>query len=712
MTIDNLIGRKLSHYRIVRKIGEGGMGVVYQARDPRLERDVALKLLATGTLVGSDARHRFRREALALSTLNHPNIATVYDFDSGGDADFLVMELIHGETLAEKLRGGAIPGVQALAIVTQIAEALEFAHEQGVIHRDLKPGNVMVTAAGFVKVLDFGLARRRGARATTRKGKEAWGGVAALALSQAMGTPGYMSPEQVRGLSQDSRTDLFAFGCVLFECLAGRRAYEGETAEDVIVAVLTREPRWSALPDGVPPGLRSLLARCLEKDQEKRLPRIGEARSELEALLGTRRHIPIRFARPRSPSPNNLPASGTSFIGRGAEVAECRGLLSRTRLLTLTGAGGCGKTRLAVEVGTSVLADFPDGVWFTDLAPIREDARVFQAVAAASGVSEEPQRALIDTLAGALREKRTLLILDNCDGHLGPCSDLAHAILRSCPGVSLLATSREALRISGEHLCLVPPLQVPPRDGNVTAAAIEAVESVRLFAARAESAKPGFTIADRDAPAVADICRRLDGIPLAIELAASRVAVLTAEEIRAKLDHRFRLLTTDRPEAPARHQTLRAAIEWSYDQLTPGERDLFADLSIFEGGFTLESAASVCGGARDEFVVLDLFTRLLDKSLLVAETAEDGTPRHRYLETIREYALEKLALAATADDLRQRHRDYFLAVAEKAAPELTGPHQASWLARLDADHENLLRALRTCAESPGAVEGLRLAAAL
>jgi RNA polymerase sigma factor (sigma-70 family) len=698
VTIDSLIGRKLSHYRVVRKIGEGGMGVVYQARDPRLERDVALKILATGTLVGPDARKRFRREALALSTLNHPNIATVYDFDSGGDVDFLVMEMIHGGTLAERLRGGALPAVQALEIVTQIAEALEFAHAQGVIHRDLKPRNIMVTATGFVKVLDFGLARRRGARVPKERGEKESRGFAALLSSHAMGTPGYMSPEQVRGLSQDSRTDIFAFGCVLFECLAGMRAYEGKTAEDVISAVLTGDPRWSALPDGVPPRLRRLLERCLEKDQAKRLFQIGEARSELEAMLGTRRHIPLRFHRSRSPSPNNLPSSGTSFIGRDAEVAECRSLLGRTRLLTLTGAGGCGKTRLAVEIGASMLAEFPDGVWFTDLASIHEDARVFQAVAVASGVREDPERPLIDALVAAHREKKTLLILDNCDGHLRPCADLAHAILRSCPGVTLLATSREALRTSGEHLFLVPPLQ--------------AVESVRLFAARAASAKPGFAITDRDAPAVADICRRLDGIPLAIELAASRVAVLTPEEIRAKLDHRFRLLTTDRPEAPARHQTLRAAIEWSYDLLTPDERDLFAALSVFEGGCTLESAASVCGGTRDEFVVLDLFTRLLDKSLLVAETAEDETPRYRYLETIREYALEKLALAGTADDLRRRHRDYFLALAETAAPELTGPHQASWLARLDADHENLLMALRTGAQAPGAVEGLRLAAAL
>ena len=302
MPTDTLIGKKLSHYRIVRKIGEGGMGVVYQARDPRLERDVALKILAAGSLGGRESRERFRREALALSGLNHPNVATVYDFDTEGRVDFLVMELIQGATLAEKLVRGPIPGVQALEIGAQIAAAMEFAHSQGVIHRDLKPGNIMVTASGLVKVLDFGLARRKGSDAgsapkTTRTSRTKR--AHAMRLSEAMGTPGYTSPEQIRGLEQDRRTDSFAFGCVLFECLAGKRAFEGETAEDVIRGVLTGDPNWSALPRGVPPRVQNILERCLEKDQRKRVSTIREVQEELEAVLGARRRLPSASRPPR-----------------------------------------------------------------------------------------------------------------------------------------------------------------------------------------------------------------------------------------------------------------------------------------------------------------------------------------------------------------------------------------------------------------------------
>src|SRR5262245_48495351 len=346
--MDSLIGKKLTHYKVVLTVGEGGMGVVSQARDPHLERDVALKILSAGMIEGQEARKRFRREALSLSRLNHPNIATVYDFDSQTGVDFLVMELIHGATLGEKLKRGPIPGVQAIAIGVQIAEALDFAHGQGVIHRDLKPGNIMVTANGLVKVLDFGLAQRRGTqadvspRATSKSRTSRRARAASLRPSQAMGTPGYMSPEQVLGSAQDHRTDLFAFGCLLFECLAGARAFEGETAEDVIASTLTREPKWSALPDGIPSRVKDLLAHCLEKDLETRLPEIQDAKVALEAVLGARRRLPARSDQPFTPAPHNLPRPDTSFIGRDAEIAECRRLLGHARLLTLTGPGGCG----------------------------------------------------------------------------------------------------------------------------------------------------------------------------------------------------------------------------------------------------------------------------------------------------------------------------------------------------------------------------------
>jgi len=694
----SLIGKKISHYRILRKIGEGGMGVVYQARDTRLEREVALKVLASGMLEGHDSRQRFRREALALSHLNHPNIATVYDFDADQDVDFLSMEMIHGSTLGEKLDRGPVAGVQALAIGAQIAEALAFAHAKGVIHRDLKPGNIMITANGLVKVLDFGLARRGRARRSRPKTATAKPPTRARTprlpgVSQAMGTPGYMSPEQVRGLTQDSRTDAFAFGCVLFECLSGVRAFEGKTAEVVIAAVLRDEPRWSALPRGIPPRVRQLLAQCLEKDPEQRLSSIDTARAELEAILGGRRALAIRRTTTLASSPHNLPHPGTSFIGREAEIATCRHLLAESRLLTLTGSAGCGKTRLALEVAESAMVDYPDGVWFVDLAPLRDGTRVAQALASAVGVREEAETPLVETLQRALGEKRLLIVLDNCEHQRTPCAEIAQAMLRSGPNLTILTTSREGLRVAGEHVFSVPPLRTPSADDAATVVSLTAIESVRLFAERAEQAKPGFTLTSKHLGAVAEICRRLDGIPLAIELAASRLTVLSPEEIRSKLDQRFRLLTSE-GHGTERHQTLRAAIQWSHEQLTREEQELFATLSVFAGGWTFESAAAVCGSGQDEFQVLDRFTHLVDKSLVVTETSDDGPSRYRYLETIHEFALECLEEIGEAARVRERHFDRVLSLAEEAAPQLTGPQQSSWLKRLDAEHENVLAAIR------------------
>ena len=711
---EGLTGRRLSHFRVMRKVGEGGMGVVYQARDVHLQRDVALKVLAPGLIANPDSRKRFRREALASSRLHHPAIATVFEFNTGDGVDFLAMEFIQGVTLASRLEKGPIPRIQALEVGLQIAEALEFAHAHGVVHRDLKPGNVMVTANGRVKVLDFGIARATARSATAHAPKRRTRPSIAHRPgdSEAMGTPGYMSPEQAMGKPQNHRTDIFSFGCVLFECLAGTFAFGDGAAEELIEAVLTKDPLWGALPAGLPRPVKDLLDACLRKDPKKRLADIHAARVALEEILGAgRRHAGER--RPARPIAPGLPWQGTTFIGRDAELAKCRRLLADARLLTLTGFGGSGKTRLALRLAEDLAPDYPDGVWFADLGPQKESSRVVQTVATAAGVREGPAGSLLETLVKAAAERAALLVLDNCEHQLAPCAELARALLDGGSRLTILATSREALPIPEGATFAVPPLATPRAEGTVSARSLASTESVRLFIERAARAKPGFDLTDENAPAVAEICRRLDGIPLAIELAASRMAVLSVEDIRSKLNQRFRLLGTESTDAPARHRTLHAAISWSYEQLTPEEQRLFRSLSVFQGGWTFDAAVAVGGGGQDEFTTLDQFTHLLEKSLFAVGASEDGATRYRYLETIEAFARQQAEAAGELESARERHLEYFLALVEEANPKLTGPEQGPWLARIETEHENVLAALAHCGESTERfAQGLRLTAGL
>jgi predicted ATPase/class 3 adenylate cyclase/Tfp pilus assembly protein PilF len=488
---------------------------------------------------------------------------------------------------------------------------------------------------------------------------------------------------------------------------------------------------------------------------------------------------------------HNLPIQLTRFIGREAEMATVRRLLSETRLLTLTGTGGCGKTRLALQVAAELVDEYPDGVWLIELATLVSGELVPQSVAMALGVREEPGRPITGTLIDVLRPKRMLLILDNCEHLIDACAAFVDALLRACPGIVVLATGREALGIIGETVSRVPSLSLPPErpttegkgalgapaprtGGGADALAVSALgqgwrpsdgaapnafpnrerraerrerapvieqflryEAVRLFHDRAGQSLPGFTLTPQNVGIVAQMCRQLDGIPLAIELAAARVKLLSVEQIAARLDDRFRLLTAGNRAALPRHQTLRAAIDWSHELLSEPERVLLRRLSVFVGGFSLEAAEAVCAQedrptTNDErptdqalldvgrwslvvgrYEVLDLLGQLVDKSLVLTETV-DATEavRYRLLETIRQYAAEHLRRAGEEATTRGRHRDWFLALAEQAEPHLTGPEQARWLERLEREHENLRAALDWSAETGDGAAGLRLARAL
>ena len=419
---------------------------------------------------------------------------------------------------------------------------------------------------------------------------------------------------------------------------------------------------------------------------------------------------------------HNLPLQLTSFVGREREVAEVTRLLTTTRLLTLTGAGGCGKTRLALQVAAAVRGAYPDGVWLVELAALADPALVPQAVASALGVREAPGAAATDRLVAALRPKTLLLVLDNCEHVVGAAAALVEALLRRGPGLRVLATSREPLGSAGETAWGVPSLAVPP-DSPAEAPPLErltAYEAVRLFVERARAARPGFAVPREQAPALVEICRRLDGIPLALELAAARVRVFSVAQIAARLDDRFRLLTAGPRTALPRQQTLRATVDWSYALLAEPERALLRRLAVFAGGWTLEAAEAVAAGdGVQPHAVLDLLAQLVDKSLVLAEEGRGAAGyRYRLLETIRQYAGDRLREAGEAGRTRDRHLAHALALAEAAEPELRGPESGAVLDRLEAEHDNLRAALEAglaagAAAGPGAGDAaLRLSGAL
>ena len=388
---------------------------------------------------------------------------------------------------------------------------------------------------------------------------------------------------------------------------------------------------------------------------------------------------------------NNLPQLATSFVGRDRELGEIRALLGTTRLLTLLGMGGLGKTRLSLQVAAEVMALFPDGVWFFDLAPIRDPVLVVSEAAQVLGVREEPGRSLEHSLCASLKARRTLLIFDNCEHLILAAADLVNSILRAAPQVSVLASSREALRVPGEQVYPVLPLQLPDRSDGVEA--LSRSTAVRLFVDRARSHKPSFVLDEREAPAVAELVLRLEGIPLAIELAAARVRSLSVADINLRLEDRYKLLTSGGRVVLERQQTLRALVDWSYDLLNEDEQRVFNRLSVFAAGFDLTASEEVCGieplSADD---VLDLLSSLVEKSLVQLDE-RDGSTRYRMLETIRDYAVEKLHQSGDHPTTAARHCDHYFALAKKIRDGLEGADQPGWIRRGEVELDNMRAAI-------------------
>jgi predicted ATPase/class 3 adenylate cyclase len=476
----------------------------------------------------------------------------------------------------------------------------------------------------------------------------------------------------------------------------------------VLLTLATEELVRDHLPDCV--SLRDL--------GERRLRDLNRPEHVFQAVAPD---LPSEFPPLRSLEifPNNLPVQLTSFIGREKEMNEIKRLLGTTHLLTLRGTGGTGKTRLSMQVAADLLDQFPDGVWLIELATLSDADEVGPAIATPLQVREEPGQPMLLTLTNYLRAKKLMLILDNCEHLIAECARIADTLLRACPGLQILATSREPLGIAGERTWPVPSLSIPESwreeiRGEHAAERLTQYEAVRLFIDRATALRPGFRVTNENAPYIAEICWRLDGIPLAIELAAARIRVLSLDQIATRLNDQFRLLTGGSRTALPRQQTLRALIDWSFDLLSEQERILLRRLTAFAGGRTLEAVEAVCSDDKlQDWEVIDVLTTLVDKSLVTVEKGPGKEPRYTFLESVWTYGREKLAETGELATLRTRHLEYFLKIAVEAAPNLLGPQQFIWLERLQPDFYNFRYALDASLEVDGlAPLGLSLAVAL
>lgn len=705
-------GSRLGSFEIIAPLGAGGMGEVYRARDCRLNRTVAIKLLPASFSEHSVRLQRFEQEARSASSLNHPNIVTIYELGYDGACPYIAMELVEGKTLRELLNQGPLPIRKVIEMAAQVADGLTKAHEAGITHRDLKPENLMVTHEGLVKILDFGLAKL-----TSPSGADTAPSMITASVTASgtiLGTVGYMSPEQVAGKGLDFRSDQFSFGLVLYELVAGKRAFQRATAAETLVAIL----REQAEPVGVqnreaPAPLCWAIERCMEKAPEKRYASTRELARELAAIG---QHLLEKPAPPVEIRASNLPVSRTGFVGREKEVAAGKDMLLRpdVRLVTITGPGGIGKTRLAIEVATELCKQFSGGTFFVPLSPLTDPGLVVSAIVQTLGIREASGQSPLEVLEKNLRESPNapmLFVMDNFE-HLLQAAPMLAGLLATAPNLKILATSRAALHVYGEHEFPVPPLALPDSRSPASVEAIARCPAVALFVQRAAAAMPGFELNKENASAIAEICARLDGLPLAIELAAARVKVLSPASMLTRLASRLQLLTGGARDLPQRQQTLRAAMDWGYDLLNAAEQKLFRRLSVFVGGCNLEAVEAVCDTKGDLGLdLLDGMASMVDKSLVQQVDAKIES-RFVMLETIREYALEKLQAHGETKGTKRAHAAYCLVLAEEESASQASPEGTEWLERFALEHNNFRAALEWLTQTGDADWGLRLGTAL
>ncbi|MBZ0295454.1 MAG: protein kinase [Anaerolineae bacterium] len=671
-------------YDIQDVLGTGGMGMVYLGEDTVTEQQVAIKLLKPEAIERDPSvLERFIREGEALRRLDHPTIVKMLDAVEKDGNHFLIMEYVSGGSLKQLLHvQPQLPITRIVEIALDIADALTRAHRLKIIHRDIKPANVLLAEDGTPRLADFGVAYMEAKERVTQTGV-------------AMGTIDYICPEALTGEMADTRADIWSLGVMLFEMVAGQRPFTGDASTQVLLAIMTQlTPDVEALRPECPVALADLIYRMLEKDPEARIPSIRLVGAELEAILnGIDLEVDTAvFARPRFPvgpsndTPtltlsrvkNNLPAQTSQFVGREDEITEIGRLLgdNNIRLVTILAPGGMGKTRLALEIAARQFADFPDGVFFIQLAPVASVDGIIPALADAMKVEAlDAERTLKQQVFDYLREKRILLLLDNFE-HLVDGAEIASEILEAAPEVEIIATSRTRLHLRTETVFTLEGIDFPEWESPENALEYGAV---KLFMQSARREDPAFDLEEEDLQHVARICWLLQGMPLGIMLAAAWIDTLSLEEIAAEISQSLDFLESDMRDMPERHQSIRAVFDYSWSLLNPKEREAFVRLSVFRGGMSRQAAQAITGAT------LRILMALVDKSLL---RRDPRTGRYEIHELLRQYAAEQLESAGEVEAMQAAHAAYYARAMQQLESDLKGHRQVSALNEIQAEFDN------------------------
>ena len=690
-------------FSYAEEVGRGGFGIVYRCTQLALDRLVAVKVL---TAKLGEKRERFLREQRAMGRLTgHPNIVGVLQVgQTKSGYPYLVMQYHRKGSLEDRIRQvGPLPLDEVVRLGVKMAGALATSHRVGILHRDVKPANILLTDYGEPALADFGIAHVPGGFET--------------ATGTFTGSPAFAAPETLNGDPPSESSDVYGLGATLFAALTGHAAFERRSGEQLVTQFLriASESAPDLRDTGIPDDISSIVERAMSRDPADR-PSAAALGEEIQRIQLRHGYTVDELALPPDPEAGreeprviaagarrpvgNLPLELTTFVGRRAELSELKGMLSTSRLVTLTGIGGVGKTRLALRAAAEARRAFPDGVWLVELGDIHDGSLLVDVITESVGVRDESARLLRDVLVDFLCSRKLLLILDNCEQVVESTAKLAETLLRACPELRVLATSREALGIGGEAVLRLSPLAFPSGHDEPMLDALSSFDAVTLFAERAAAAVPDFRLSDDNTPTVARICSKLDGLPLAIELAAARLRAISTTQLLERLDDRYALLTRGNRGAPTRQQTLSWSVGWSYDLCTPAEQQLWAELSVFAGSFELEAAEDICTIGLAPGELLDLLSALVDKSILT-RTEASGTVRFRLLETLRDYGRERIEGTEELLELKRRHTDWYRRLVQIAAADWFGPRQVQWMQRLDREGLNTREVLKfTLTDSP------------